>query len=131
VELVVEDSAKQSVSGAPGRLWLGSPHVMRLSDFAMKRLALLEGVGFGWMPVHLVDHDLAQRHLVPLRFVEGGKHAFAPQLAWRRTVPLGRAAKWFLELFDEETAAARVATRATGPKGRAPGRQKGVRRASR
>lgn len=110
VELVVEDSSKQ---GAAGRLWLGSPHVMRLSDFAMKRLALLEGVGFGWMPVHLAEADLRARALVPLRFVEGGRHAFAPQLAWRRTVPLGRAARRFLELLAEET----IASRAVGGKG--------------
>ncbi len=111
VELVVDDSAQH---GAPGRLALGSPHVMRVSDFAMKRLALLEGVGYGWMPSHIVGADVAARALVPVRFVEGGKHVFAPQLAWRRTLPLGRAARRFVELFAEETIAARTRTGVRG-----------------
>jgi DNA-binding transcriptional LysR family regulator len=106
VELLVEDS-RRDAAPAPGRLALGSPHVIRLSDFHMKRLALLEGVGFGWMPVHLVDRDLARKRLVPVRFVEGGTYVFVPHLAWRRIVPLGRAAKRFLEHLDREHSASK------------------------
>lgn len=106
VELVVEES-RRNAPPAAGRLALGSPHVVRLSDFHMKRLALLAGVGFGWMPLHLVHRDLAAKRLVPVRFVEGDTHVFTPHLAHRRGVPLGRAAQRFLELLDREAAASR------------------------
>jgi DNA-binding transcriptional LysR family regulator len=99
VELVVEESRRNSAP-VPGRLALGSPHVVRLSDFHTKRLALLDGVGFGWMPLHLVRRDLASGRLVSLRLTEGDTHVFTPHLAYRRAVPLGRAARKFLELLD-------------------------------
>lgn len=99
VEVVVEESRRDAPPTA-GRLALGSPHVVRLSDFQSKRLALLAGVGFGWMPLHLVKDDLARKRLVPLGFTEGDEHVFVPHLAWRRVVPLGRAAQRFLEHFD-------------------------------
>lgn len=100
VELVVEDS-RRDAPPAPGRLSLGSPHVVRLSDFHSKRLALLAGVGFGWMPLHLVQSDLARRRLVPLSFVEGDEQVLVPHLAWRRAVPLGRAAQRFLGFLED------------------------------
>lgn len=100
VELLVEESRRDALPG-PGPLSLGSPHVVRLSDFHSKRLALLEGAGFGWMPVHLVEGDLARGRLVPVGFVEGDRHVFVPHLAWRRVVPLGRAARRFLELLGQ------------------------------
>ncbi|AKF04070.1 Transcriptional regulator, LysR family protein [Sandaracinus amylolyticus] len=106
VEIVVEDSRRDAPPG-PGRLSLGSPHVVRLSDFHSKRLALLAGVGFGWMPLHLVQQDLARKRLVPLGFVEGDEHVFVPHLAWRRTVPLGRAAQRFLALLEDAMGAKR------------------------
>jgi DNA-binding transcriptional LysR family regulator len=100
VEVVVEES-RRDAPPLPGRLALGSPHVVRLSDFHSKRLALLAGVGFGWMPVHLVAGDLARRKLAPVAFAEGDRHVFVPHLAWRRAVPLGRAATRFLELLAD------------------------------
>ena len=41
------------------------------SDFPNKRLALLEGLGFGWMPRHLVEPDLAAGTLVPVQLADG------------------------------------------------------------
>lgn len=99
VELVVEDSRRDGQS-LSGRLGLGSPHIVRLSDFHSKRLALLEGVGFGWMPLHLVKDDLKRGRLSHVRFIEGHEHTFVPHLAFRRVVPLGRAAQRFLTLLE-------------------------------
>jgi DNA-binding transcriptional LysR family regulator len=101
VELVVEDSRPGGVPG-PGRLSLGSPHLFRLSDFHSKREALLEGVGFGWMPRHLVETDLAKGRLVPLGFEEGDRYVFHPHLASRRDPPPGPAARRVLSLLEEE-----------------------------
>lgn len=102
VELTVADSRRE---GAPpmGRLSLGSPQVFRLGDFHSKREALLEGVGLGWMPVHLIERDLARGELRIIDFREGPSHVFHPHLVHRRGVPLGRAAR----TLHEEIRAAR------------------------
>ena len=99
VELVVADS-RRDATPSPGRLALGSPHVVRLSDFHTKRIALLEGAGVGWMPLHLVDDDLARRRLVRLTLESEPDPVFVPQLAWRRATTLGRAAQRFLTHLD-------------------------------
>lgn len=98
VELAVEDSRHDAPPRTP-RLSLGSPHLFRLSDFSSKRRALLSGVGFGWMPEHLITDDLSTGELVELAFVEGSRFVFRPQLVHRRTRPLGRAAALFIELL--------------------------------
>lgn len=102
-ELTVEDS-RPGVAARPGRLSLGSPHVFRLSDFHSKRLALLQGLGFGWMPLHLVREDLDAGRLAPLGFEEGDRFVFAPHLVSRVEPPLGRAGETVVEMLMEELA---------------------------
>lgn len=97
VELTVTDSRRE---GAPpqARLSLGSSQTFRLGDFHSKREALLEGVGLGWMPKHLVGQDMARGKLRIIDFAEGPTHVFHPHLVRRRGVPLGKAAR---ALHDE------------------------------
>ncbi len=98
---------------------------LRLSDFAAKKEALLAGMGWGWMPEHLIEGELATGRLVQLSPAEGsmagtvaGEHVFTPTLHLRRA---GRASSAFLAALgiQEETAA-----RSTTPPelGRAPER---------
>jgi DNA-binding transcriptional LysR family regulator len=100
-ELTVDDSRPGGDHG-PGRLSLGSAHVFRLSDFHGKRLALIQGVGFGWMPLHLVREDLDEGRLSPLGFEEGDRFVFAPHLVSRVDPPLGRAGELVVEMLMEE-----------------------------
>ncbi len=92
VELSVADSRRE---GAPpvARLALGASQIFRLGDFHSKREALLEGVGLGWMPRHLIERDLARGTLRVIDFREGPRHVFHPHLVHRRAVPLGRTAR--------------------------------------
>ena len=101
VELTVSDSSQ---AGSMRVADLGSPSVVRLSDFHAKREALLGGVGFGWLPRHLADDALAAGRLAPIPFEEGFRRRFAPRLAYRRATPPGRGARHFLELLHEELA---------------------------
>jgi DNA-binding transcriptional LysR family regulator len=120
VELTVADSRRE---GAPaeGRLSLGSPQLFHLSDFHSKREALLEGVGLGWMPTHLIERDLALGKLRLIPFREGPRHVFYPHLVRRRRVPLGPAAR---ALHDEiRTTAAAFKAKAKA-KGRSRARKK-------
>lgn len=100
VELMVEDSG--SAASNLGRLSLGSPHVLRLGDFHAKLEALVSGIGFGWMPEHLVERPLERQELVELPFDEAEEHRFMPHLSWRRARPLGRGAELFLELLEQQ-----------------------------
>ncbi len=101
VELVVEDSSRdRDARSRP--LSLGCPQVFRLSDFRSKLEALLEGVGVGWMPRHLVADHLKRKRLVVLPFAEGNRHVFVPHLVHRRGQPLGRAGRMFVELLRAE-----------------------------
>ena len=92
------------------KMFMDGPHVFELSDFYSKRQALLSGVGFGWMPRHLIDDVLNSGDLVVLDFDEGANHRLIPQLVHRREIALGRAAEFFVELLEEEFARDSVAS---------------------
>ena len=98
VELSVRDSSRRA-SATRGPLDMGSPQLFRLSDFHSKREALLEGVGYGWMPQHLIERDLTAGTLRELPLEEGSRHTFTPHLVTRRAAPPGRAARLFLSLL--------------------------------
>ncbi len=103
VELLVAPASARDMPHVR-RLFFGGPHVFELSDFHSKLEALREGVGFGWMPSHLVSEHLNTGELVRPEFDEGNTHLFTPQLAFRSDYPLGRAAKLFKTFIEEETA---------------------------
>lgn len=100
VDLVVKDSSP-AYALRPREAFLGSRHVIRLSDFHAKRQALLDGVGYGWLPAHLASADLAAGRLVLLDLPEGNRWTYQPQLITRRDEPLGRAARLFIDLLLE------------------------------
>ncbi len=95
-ELVVRDSSP-TFARAPKRSFLGSRNVAHLSDFHSKRLALLDGAGFGWVPRHLVAADLELGALVMMRVEGPSTFTYRPQLVTRAGTPLGRGAALFVE----------------------------------
>lgn len=77
---------------------------LRLSDFGAKKDALLGGMGWGWMPEHLVAEDIASGRLIHLVTdpnatddLGRGVHTFAPVLHRHHDNPDGRAATAFVE----------------------------------
>lgn len=95
-----------TVRGSDPRLELPTaglePHArVRLSDFAAKKAALLEGVGFGWMPDHLVSAELRRGLLREIKWKGADRsasvHVFRPRLYVRESKKLGRAAARFVE----------------------------------
>ncbi|MBU0557275.1 MAG: LysR family transcriptional regulator [Alphaproteobacteria bacterium] len=78
-----------------------SPKTWRLADLGAKHALLREGVGWGNMPLPMVDADLAAGALVRLAMPDhpGGTYRFAG--VWRRDIPPGPAAAWLLEQFVE------------------------------
>ena len=70
-----------------------------LSDFHSKRLALLGGAGFGWIPRHLVVDDLAAGALVPVPLDTGGTWTYLPRLVLADGASSGRACRLFRALL--------------------------------
>jgi len=90
LELVVKDSASR-FNTKPRGSFMGSEHVIYLPDFHAKRLALLAGVGFGWVPEHVVKDDLSFGRLVEVSLIDGSRWSYHPRLVHRSTEPLGPA----------------------------------------
>lgn len=76
-----------------------SPRTWRLADLGAKHALLREGIGWGNMPLPMVEADLAAGTLVRLAMPDhpGGIYRFAG--IWRRDLPPGPAASWLLQQF--------------------------------
>jgi DNA-binding transcriptional LysR family regulator len=90
-----------------GNLGVLSPKVWRLCDLAAKHHFLRAGFGFGIMPLHLVEPDLASGALVAIQ-VENDPpdgHAIAMSAVHLTDTPLGPAGRWFVDRLKEDAAA--------------------------
>jgi len=76
-----------------------SPKTWRLADLGAKHALLREGIGWGNMPLPMIDADLVAGTLKRLMMPDhpGGTYRFAG--IWRRDTPPGPAASWLLEQF--------------------------------
>jgi DNA-binding transcriptional LysR family regulator len=76
-----------------------SPRTWRLADLGAKHALLREGVGWGNMPLPMIQPDLVAGTLVRLAMPDhlGGTYRFAG--VWRRDSPPGPAAAWLLDQF--------------------------------
>lgn len=78
-----------------------SPRTWRLADLGAKHSLLREGIGWGNMPLPMIESDLVAGTLVRLRMPDhvGGTYRFAG--IWRRDLPPGPAGTWLLRQFVE------------------------------
>jgi DNA-binding transcriptional LysR family regulator len=74
-----------------------SPRSWRLADLGAKHALLVEAIGWGFMPDHVVAADLAAGRLVALRLPEAPPMDYSLHALWRRDESLGPAATWVLE----------------------------------
>ena len=70
---------------------------VRLPDFHAKKAAILQGIGFGWLPDHLIARELRRGELVALEVQGRRDHLFEAQLHHREGQRLGRAASRLVE----------------------------------
>ena len=97
VELTVHDPSESQRLRNPHLL--GGERVFYLSDFLTKKAALLLGLGVGWMPLYLVEEELAAGTLREVPYRAGSRFRFTPALVHPADRPLGRAGQRFLELL--------------------------------
>jgi DNA-binding transcriptional LysR family regulator len=104
VQLVHTDPADLSPVYGSGRL---SARVWRVSHLGVKLAFLRAGLGFGGLPVHMLEEDLASGALVQIT-LEGGPlsdSVVTMSAIYRTDSPPGPAGRWFIERLKQEDAA--------------------------
>jgi DNA-binding transcriptional LysR family regulator len=103
IQLVHADPSDLS---RPGGFGLLSPRVWRLSHLGAKLAFLRAGLGFGLMPLHMIEADLASGALVQIKgeFAPPGGYVIAMSAVYRTDSPPGPAGRWFIERLKQEDA---------------------------
>lgn len=78
-----------------------SPRTWRLADLGAKHALLLEGVGWGNMPLHVVSDEISQGRLVKLDLPENPPLEYVLHALWRKDSRPGPAASWMLDALAE------------------------------
>lgn len=78
----------------------------RLADLGAKHALLKEGIGWGLMPRHAIEGDLAEGTLVLLDLAEQQIGRYALVALWRKDCLPGPAATWVLDEIRERLAGA-------------------------
>jgi len=94
-ELVVRDSSSR-FERLSKPSYMGSRHVVYLSDFHAKKGALLSGAGYGWMPRHMIERELDDGLLVTLA-TDLQRWSYRPVLVTPSGRTLGPAGTLFLQ----------------------------------
>jgi DNA-binding transcriptional LysR family regulator len=86
------------VRGSDPRLRLSTealdvPTVVSLNDFHAKKTSLMDGLGYGWMPEHLIEKELRRGVLERVRWKAGSTHMYQPHVYTRAGQAPGRAAQ--------------------------------------
>jgi DNA-binding transcriptional LysR family regulator len=104
VQLVHVDSAHLPPDYALARL---SSRVWRLSHLGAKLAFLRAGFGFGGLPVHMLEEDLASGALVPITVEDmpPSGDVITMSAIYPTDSPPGPAGRWFIERLKQEDAA--------------------------
>jgi len=103
IQLVHADPSDLS---RPGGFGLLSPRVWRLSHLGAKLAFLRAGLGFGLMPLHMIEADLASGALIQITGESAPPegHLIAMLAVYRTDSPPGPAARWFIDRLKQEDA---------------------------
>jgi DNA-binding transcriptional LysR family regulator len=76
-----------------------SPSTWRLADLSTKHAFIKDGVGWGGMPLHMVEEDIAAGTLVVLDLHDVPQTGFALTMSayHRPSEPPGPAGRWFVD----------------------------------
>jgi DNA-binding transcriptional LysR family regulator len=125
IQLVHADPSDLS---RPGGFGLLSPRVWRLSHVGAKLAFLRAGLGFGLMPLHMIEADLASGALIQITGESAPPegHVISMSAVYRTDSPPGPAGRWFIDRLKQEDArwlkeSAPRAAVTTAKRERAPG----------
>jgi DNA-binding transcriptional LysR family regulator len=103
IQLVHADPSDLS---RPGGIGLLSPRVWRLSHVGAKLAFLRAALGFGLMPLHMIESDLAGGALMEITGESAPPegHVIAMSAVHRTDNPPGPAGRWFIDRLKQEDA---------------------------
>jgi DNA-binding transcriptional LysR family regulator len=103
VQLVLTDRTQLSAGQEFGVL---SPRNWRLADLGAKHAFLRAGLGFGGMPLAMVERDITEGALVELAIEDMPAEGMflTMSAAWRIDAPPGPAGRWFIDRTKSVTA---------------------------
>ena len=103
IQLVHADPSDLS---RPGGFGLLSPRVWRLSHLGAKLGFVRAGLGFGLMPLHMIESDLTSGALVQIRGESAPAEGYVIEMSavYRTDSPPGTAGRWFIERLKQEDA---------------------------
>ncbi len=114
VQLVLTDRTTLSAGREYSVL---SPLTWRLADLGAKHAFLRAGLGWGHMPLHIVQADLDAGALVTIRVADAPRPMLMPMKAvFRKDSPPGPAARAFIERLRGEHGESEHARRAVTPR---------------
>jgi len=96
IEISVHDSSDQELYSVE-HLHFDGDRMFYLSDFKSKKQAIVQGIGFGWMPYYLIEKELDSGSLIEVKYQHGSRFSFTPHLVWRAEKPLGKTGQKFIE----------------------------------
>jgi len=96
IQLIITDRSSLSAGREFGVM---SPLVWRLGDLFAKRAFLLDGLGWGGMPLHTVAGDIARGRLIVLSVEDmpAGGLSLPMAATYRTAAPPGPAGRWLIE----------------------------------
>ncbi|GJE29285.1 LysR family transcriptional regulator [Methylobacterium organophilum] len=77
-------------------------HTWRLADLSAKHALLLAGIGWGSLPLPMIEADLAAGRLKRLAIPEAVQRRLAFSAIYRTDTPPGPAASWLIRRFVEQ-----------------------------
>lgn len=96
MQVVIRDTGRQQ----PRDLgWLGAEQRWTVGSLATAATFVGNGLGFAWLPCHLIGRELAEGTLKPLPLEEGGTHKPRFYLYASKDSPLGPATRILVELI--------------------------------
>jgi DNA-binding transcriptional LysR family regulator len=87
-----------------------SPNIWKLADLGAKHMLLKEGIGWGNMPLPMVEDDLASGRLVRLSLPDMASGAYRFDAIYRTDTPPGPAASWLIARFQQQAQASSQTT---------------------
>ena len=99
-QIVLTDRSELS---AGRELGVMSPTTWRLADLFAKHHFILNGLGWGGMPLHVVRKDLEEGRLcvLPIEDVPSEGLMLSMSVVWQTKSPPGPAGRWFIERLKQ------------------------------
>jgi DNA-binding transcriptional LysR family regulator len=104
VQIVVRDSGTKAPRDEG---WLGAERRCTVSSLESSLAMIEAGLGYAWIPEHLIDQSLRTGALRPLPLAAGGTRKLSLHLVLVRPEPAGPAARAAVECFERHRPATR------------------------